>query len=340
MSRITQRDIARLAGVSQAVVSLVLNNRTDATTRIAPETRQRVLDVIRETGYAADPVARRMVRQHNQILGVFTYESVFPSTSADFYYPFLRGIEECAEQLRCDLLLFTSAPVTDGRRKVFHENNRLRIADGCLLLGRDIPHDELARLNRENYPFVAVGRRDDAGGPVPCVGADYAAATRELVDRARQLGHREFAYVGAGEGAESADDRMTGFRAGTRGTGRHERTAGRSAGETLDALLAAGVTTAVVEGHDDGVALIRAARERGVDVPGDLSVMVTGVPAESADTGIACTGFRIPRREMGWQSVELLAALLKDESTTTLQRLLPCHFVEGQTLGEPRRDRS
>ncbi|MGW3627013.1 LacI family DNA-binding transcriptional regulator [Streptomyces sp. NPDC000880] len=336
MARITQRDIALLAGVSQAMVSLVLNNRKDAATRIAPETRQRVLEVIRQTGYVADPVARQLTRRRNQILGVFTYEAVFPSTSADFYYPFLRGIEECAEQLHCDLLLFTSAPVVGGRRKIFHENNRMRIADGSLLLGREIPQDELARLNTEKYPYVAVGRRDDARGPVPCVGADYRTATLALVERARRLGHRDLAYVGTGEGPESAVDRMDGFRAGAGNHSRHERTRNRDPADVLDALLAAEVTVAFVEDFADGIALTTGARERGLDVPGDLSVVTLGDPIRPVHTDIEYTGFHIPRREMGWQSVEMLAAILDDEKETARQQLLPCEPVEGRTLSEPR----
>ena len=54
----TQQDIARLTGVSQATVSLVLNGRTDADVRIAPETRDRVLRAIQDTGYVAECVTR------------------------------------------------------------------------------------------------------------------------------------------------------------------------------------------------------------------------------------------------------------------------------------------
>ncbi|GAA0951667.1 hypothetical protein GCM10009554_53520 [Kribbella koreensis] len=215
--RLTQRDIARLARVSQTTVSLVLNNRTAASARIPTETRDRVLKVIRETGYVADPLARRLLQQRNQILGVFTYESVFPSASADFYHPFLSGIEESAEELGCDLLLFTSAPVTDGHRLVFHENNRLRIADGSLLLGRRIPATELSRLVSENYPFVSVGRRnnpalsDGTSTVIPYVGANYTTATATVTTRALQLGHQQLAFVGPGQGAESSADRLLGF---------------------------------------------------------------------------------------------------------------------------------
>jgi DNA-binding LacI/PurR family transcriptional regulator len=209
--RVTQRDIARLAGVSQPTVSLVLNNRAEGDVRISPETRERVLRVIRETGYVADPVARRLAARFNRIFGVFTYEPAFPSGSWDFFYPFLLGIEEAAERIGCDLLLFTSAPVVDGRRRIFHQDNRLRLADGCILLGREIDADELRRLNEDGYRYVALGRRDDAGGPVPYVGADYANAVGELVRLARARGHRRLGYVGLAGDVESTRDRRQGF---------------------------------------------------------------------------------------------------------------------------------
>ncbi|WP_344982409.1 LacI family DNA-binding transcriptional regulator, partial [Streptosporangium fragile] len=198
--------------MSQTTVSLVLNNRAVTDVRIAPETRDRVLRVIRETGYVADPVARRLAAGRNRILGVFTYEAVFPAESADFYHPFLVGIEECAEEVGCDLLLFTGAGASGGRRRIFSEDSRIRLADGCVLLGRTVDRDDLARLLAERVPFVSVGRRDDAGAPVPYVGADYRPAVRALVERVVALGHRRLAYVGAGAGAESYADRLRGFR--------------------------------------------------------------------------------------------------------------------------------
>ncbi|WP_243639796.1 LacI family DNA-binding transcriptional regulator [Micromonospora sp. MW-13] len=339
--RLTQNEIARMAGVSQTTVSLVLNGRCEAAWRIAPETRERVLRVIRETGYVADPLARRLLQQHNQILGVFTYESVFPSTSVNFYHPFLSGIEACAESIGCDLLLFTSAPVSGGSRRIFHDNNRIRLADGCVLLGREIPRDELARMVAEDMPFVSVGRRDDAylpsgkGGPVPHVGADYAQATAALVRRAVDLGHRVMAYVGAGAGPESAIDRLAGFTAAVRETGvdgRHEPADGRTRAELLDALCSARVTAVFCEELVEAVAMAEAARARGLSVPGDLSLLALGDPTEQAETDLDFTGFRIPREDMGWQAIEVLDDILHGR-TSDHQRLLPCELVEGETLG-------
>jgi DNA-binding LacI/PurR family transcriptional regulator len=347
--RLTQRDIARLARVSQTTVSLVLNNRTAASARIPAETRDRVLKVIRETGYVADPLARRLLQQRNQILGVFTYESVFPSASADFYHPFLSGIEESAEELGCDLLLFTSAPVTDGRRLVFHENNRLRIADGSLLLGRRIPAEELSRLVAEKYPFVSVGRRDNPvlpdGAPatVPYVGADYTTATATVTARALHLGHQHVAFVGPGEGAESSADRLRGFhQVAPRGLhlspaklGEGRGSDGRGLGGVLDELLRRGVTAVFVEDLADAAAIADAARERGLEVPADLSVVALGDASRPVDGDDDYSGFHIPRKEMGRKAVGLLEAILSGEEADA-QQLLPCELVDGSTLSKPR----
>ncbi|GLX99417.1 LacI family DNA-binding transcriptional regulator [Herbidospora sp. NBRC 101105] len=332
--RLTQQDIARLAGVSQTTVSLVLNNRTDPEVRIAPETRERVLRVIRETGYVADPVARRLAERRNRILGVFTYEAVFPTASADFYHPFLLGIEECAEEMGCDLLLFTSAGAAGERRRIFNEDSRVRLADACVLLGRTVDRDDLARLLAERIPFVSIGRRDDAGAPVPYVGADYPPAVRALVDRAAGLGHRRLAYVGAGAGAESPADRMRGFReavVAVGAEGSHVPVTGRSPEDVLAELSAARVTAAFVEEPADAVAIMHAAAGRGVSIPGDLSILALGAPTRPVQVDVDLTGFRIPRREMGRRAVELLVG-----GEGTPQELLPCELVEGSTLAPAR----
>jgi DNA-binding LacI/PurR family transcriptional regulator len=329
--RLTQQDIARMAGVSQATVSLVLNNRHDGTVRIAAGTRARVLEVIKKTGYVADPVARTLHGRRNRILGVFTYEAVFPTASADFYYPFLAGIEEQAGEIGSDLLLFTSAKSGGTRRRIFSDDSRVRLADGCLLLGRTVDRDDLARLIAEGVPFVSIGRRDNAGGPVPFVGADYRTAVRSLVRQAIELGHRTLAYVGPGAGAESSSDRMRGFREGVAGSGArgvHLTTT------DVEELRAKGVTAVFAEETADGSALVLAASGQGLTIPGDLSVLTLGAATLPVPPDVGLTGFHIPRRAMGRRAVQLLTELL--ENGTTPQELLACEPVDGTTFAAPR----
>nr|BFF25676.1 hypothetical protein GCM10025732_36410 [Glycomyces mayteni] len=108
--KVTQREIARIAGVSQTTVSMVLNDRDGSNIRIPDATRERVRRAIEQSTYVADPAARRLAGLDNKILGVFTYESALTPESMDFYGPLLNGIERAAESLGCDLLFFTSSP--------------------------------------------------------------------------------------------------------------------------------------------------------------------------------------------------------------------------------------
>jgi DNA-binding LacI/PurR family transcriptional regulator len=333
----TQNDIAKLAGVSQGTVSLVLNGAPTALARIPAETRERVQAVIRETGYVADPIARRMAKGLNRILGVFTYEPAFPSEQADFFAPFLLGIEEEAQQQNYDLLLLTSAGV-GSNRKIFSEGNRLRIADGCLVLGREFDRNELARLMAEDYPFVAIGRRDDAGGPVPYVGGDYAASTRRLVEKARSLGHSKLAYIGPDglDGpAESIADRWRGF-ASSLGEGvevvMHVNAVNRAADEILDAILASGATAAFFIELADAVRVEALARDRGLSVPRDFSMVVLGSHIRAARSPVRFTSYEIPREEMGRQATAMLVRRIETGSAGD-QILLACEPVEGETLG-------
>ncbi|KXF75456.1 LacI family transcriptional regulator [Paramesorhizobium deserti] len=332
--RLTQHDIAKLAGVSQATVSLVLNGAPIALARIPQETRERVQHVIRTTGYVADPIARRMAKGLNRILGVFTYEPAFPSEQADFFAPFLLGIEEEAQQQNYDLLLLTSAGV-GGDRKIFSEGNRLRIADGCLVLGREFDRTELERLVLGDYPFVAIGRREDAGGPVPYVGGDYAAGTRQLVEKARSLGHSKLAYIGPKGPAESIADRWRGFVSAL-GQGvelaLHIDAVNRPAAEILDAIAGSGATAAFFIELADAVRVEALARERGLEVPQDFSMVVLGSHIRAGRSPVRFTSYEIPREEMGRQATAMLVNRIETGSAGS-QVLLTCEPVEGETLG-------
>ena len=331
--RLTQNDIARLAGVSQATVSLVLNGAVSAEGRIPQETRDRINKVIRETGYVADPVARRMAKGLNRILGVFTYEPAFPSAQADFFTPFLLGIEEAAQEVGYDLLLLTGA-AKGTERKIFGKNTRLRLADGCLVLGREFDRQELERLVLGDYPFVAVGRRDDAGGPVPYVGGDYASATAALVDRVRQLGHTRIAYVGPSSGAESTIDRWAGFSGAIAGLHlvAHIPDVALNGEKNLDFLLASGATAVFFTELADALAVDNAARQRGIAVPSRLSIVVLGNHIRAEQTGRRFTSFSIPREAMARAATEMLVHRVEHDSPIQ-QILLPCEPVEGETLG-------
>ena len=341
--RITQRRIAELAGVSQATVSLVLNDKADGAARIPEETRERVLKVLRETGYVADPAARRLAGVGNKILGVFTYEPAFPTESQDFYAPLLSGIEQAAEDLGCDLLLFTSAPVVNGSRRLFHEHNRLRLADGCLLLGVEMDHAELEHLVADGFPFVAVGRRDVEG--VPYVAIDYTSGTAALIGQAWELGHRRFAYLHVDSRGESVLDRRAGV------VDELERRGGASAVEQLlsipslgddlqrdwAAIRDSGATVVVVETAEWAERLHEFAARDGVEVPRRLSMIVLSEPGRGGGS-VEFTRLSPPRTALASAATSLLARILDpddDVRPDELRQTLPCPAIAGVTLVAP-----
>lgn len=342
--RITQRRIAELAGVSQATVSLVLNGKADAMTRIPEATRRRVMDVIKQTTYVADPAARRLAGVGNRIIGVFTYEPAFPSASIDFYAALLTGLEARAEELGCDLLLFTSAPVRDGRRSLFHEDNRLRLADGCLLLGQEMAGDELERLVASGFPFVAVGRRETPG--VPYVAADYVSGTAALVRRAWDAGHRRAFLLHLHSTGESVLDRQRGYRDEfTRlGASADDAVARATDGSDLVAawaqIRAAEPTVLFVEHPAHAASLAALAASDGIRVPDDLSMIVLADPSRPGDGGLDFTRLSPPRTRLGSEALGLLDRILDPKVTVEgddLRITLDCAVTDGATLAPPRR---
>lgn len=334
--RVTQQQIADMAGVSQTTVSLVLNGRTDSGARIPDETRRRVLDVIRQTTYVADPIARSLAGSANNLVGVFTYEHAFPNETSDFYAPLLTGIESEAEQRGLDLLMFTSAPLVDGRRRILHENSRLRLADGCVLLGREMDAAELATLRDSGYPFVAIGRRDVEG--VSYVGVDYDAPVRLLARQALEAGHRSAYYARLSLSAESSRDRHDALESELGRAGVplvQSETPEVGIQNVWDRVRATGSTVLFIEDPSDAVQLHALATADGVSIPADPSMVVFGERGRSAAPSVDFTSLSAPRTELGARAVALLHQLLDPSTagdTQPRRQLLECTVVDGGTL--------
>ncbi|MFJ9553804.1 LacI family DNA-binding transcriptional regulator [Nocardiopsis sp. NPDC101807] len=340
-----QSDIARVAGVSQAAVSLILRG-TPSGMALARETRQRVLDAAEELGYVPDPVATRLASARNAMLGLYTFSTTFPTDVAHSYYPVLAGVEEEAAAQGQDLILFTGSARAAARAEDPAAVRRVRVADGCLFFGRHVPEEPIRRLAEDGFPFVYIGRRDEPG--VPYVGADYVPASADVVARLVAAGHRKIRYLREHDQAPASADREEGVLRGAREAGLDTRglvapTDGADADALLGGWLAEGVTAVIVEQTDTGAALAglgAAVGRAGLDCPGDLSLAVlgaaTGTRGRAPGGGAAFSGFDVPMREMGRDAVRLLLELIAGAPGGATRRLLPCEPVEGGTISAPR----
>jgi DNA-binding LacI/PurR family transcriptional regulator len=325
-------DIAKHAGVSQATVSLVLSGGA-ASDQIAEPTRQAVLAAAAELGYAVNVAARSLKRGRNHLLGLYTFEPVFPTDQRDFYFPFLLGVEEETARQGYDLLLFSS--VTAGDRAIYAGGvNRLKLADGCVLLGRNVRRAELAELVREDFPFVFIGRRELDGAELSYVGADYVTATRELTTELIRLGHKKILYLRAVEDTEPTRDRETGYYQALGGDGL-VRVLDDPADLTpafVDHWVGEGVTAILVEPSEDN-RLISALDGLGDRFPADCSVALLGDPPSWTPDLRDWTRFSLPREEMARTAVRMLVDLLAEEEGVEQQVTLPCRFIAGDSIG-------
>ncbi|MCP2267006.1 LacI family DNA-binding transcriptional regulator [Promicromonospora thailandica] len=338
-----QSDVARLAGVSQSAVSRVIGGDTDAA-RIPEATVRRIQEAIKELGYVPNPTARKLRTGRNRLLGVHTFEAVFPRAREDFYLEFLLGIEERAEEIDHDLVLFTSTGGTDGRRRVYRDGvNRLNVADGAVLLGVAADRAELARLEADGYPFVHIGRREVPGTRITCVVPDYESAAAAIVDRLADLGHTRIGYLSAGIDEESYADRRRGYESAVARRGLHDVSPAGPPGPGgapdpawLDTVLggtADRLTAVVADAEWLAHPFAEALAARGLAVPRDVSVAV--LEGVAPDAAVRWDCLQIPRREVGRLAIDTLVGLLDEPGTPVADVLVECVVVEGETVTAP-----
>lgn len=335
-------DVARLAGVSPGTVSIYVNGRVGEHTRISSETQERIAEAIRTLGYVPNPVARSLAKGRNDLIGVFTYEPIFPTEHGNFFYPFLAGIEEEAGEQDFNVLLFTSATQPNGKRRVYRNSmNSLQLAGGAILMGLEPDRAELSRLYHEGYPFVFIGRREIPDGPIAYVSADVTTATNDTVTYLMDLGHRRFAYFRFTADTEPARDRETGYRQGHRELDadfgppaiHYSTTLDEITSELIAAYLSAGVTAFVAETDGHARHILASASALSRYAPDHFSLAVLGDPLEPAPE-IDWTMFTIPRRAIGREAVRLLHAMLVQSVPTDARQItVPCGFHVGQTTG-------
>lgn len=336
-----QSDIARLAGVTQATVSLVLNGKADAES-IPRATQERVQAAVRELRYVRNVAATSLRGGRSGLVGVHTFERVFPVAPDDYYHPFLVGIEEQAAELKVDLVLFASTQGADGARRIFGDGtNRLRLADGAVMVGLEENADDLVRLAAEQYPFVFIGKRDGASARMPYVAPDYDAALASVLQPLSAAGHKRIGYLGDDIRRNPQSARLTAFTEHMDHLSLEHQRPWLTASADLNAdavrkMLALGNSAIVVEGQQLASALAYVAAEMGLSIPRDLSVVVLdSVPSRSP--AHSWSQLQIPRRELGRRALSMLIDLLDGTITNTHHELLLTPPPTLATVAVPRR---
>lgn len=206
--RPTQEDVARLAGVSRATVSYVINKRTGGNVRISEETRRRVLEVVEELGYQLNVTARSLRTQRTQLMAVMV-----PDLTNPFYPLLIRGAQAIAEEQDYDILVYDcdDRPV---REQAFVDAMLRRWVDGVILIAFHLKAKDVARLTQAGIQVVQV---ISAGESVGLAGVDVVVpeeriAIFELVRYLTSNGHRRIAHLAGRQDTPPGKVRLQGYR--------------------------------------------------------------------------------------------------------------------------------
>ena len=314
MSRIprpTIADVARRAGVSPAAVSFAVNDRPG----VGAATRARILLAAEELGWRPSASARALTEARARAVGLVLARDPARLELDAFFVRFLSGVERTLAPRDYALLLQL---VPTGAEAGAGAYDRLAAAgrvDGFLLTDVELEDPRFERLEAAGVPVVIAGH--PAGhAPFPWVETDHARGMTEVVAHLVGLGHRDIAFVGGPAAYEFVQVRLARWREGL-------AAAGLGAGavahvedgdvEPVAAVLDTRPTAVVCTSDPVAMAVVGVARERGLAVPGDLSVTGFDDSPLAALASPALTSVRVDYVEFGAAATAALLAAIDGE---------------------------
>ena len=326
----TMEDIAKKLCISKGTVSKALSGAPD----VSETMRKTILETAVELGYQ-----RGLRRDEAMRLCVFV-ENMDYRQREDLGHDIILGFRKMAEPDGCTVSVqpLTAALQAQCSFDAYMLEHRCA---GALLLGLSLSDPWLAQLKGSRTPAVLYDNYVSANPATAYVGVDNFEAMRLAVAHLQGLGHRKIGYLSGFLGSFINQQRYDAFFQALRAHGLpHEESLGGSSSYTaacletcLPALLAQGVT-AIVCSHDLlAHALMVHARERGLRVPEDLSVVGFDDLPLSAHTAPPMTTLRQDRLEIGRSAYHALKSLQGGIPISTI--LLHARLVERQSTAPP-----
>jgi LacI family transcriptional regulator len=311
----TIRDIARLAGVSKATVSRVLNQKPD----VDPATRERILRLIEEQAFVPSITASRLAGGRSRVIGI-----LIPSLTWPAIPEIMHGVSKVIEQTPYELLLYSITREQDrtekDQRDVIDRILATKLAAGLLAMFPGQSAHHLTTLHEQGFPIVMIDDQAELEN-IPWVGAGNRrgsyAATRYLL----QLGHRRIAHIQGPRKFLVSYERYQGYCEALDEAGITPDPALVMEGDFMPSggqrcaskLLALEERPTAIFAANDLMAfgVLAAVEQSGLRVPEDLSLVGFDDIPLSAHVRPALTTVQQPFYEMGQRAIELLLSLLE-----------------------------
>lgn len=326
-------EIARLAGVSQATVSRVISGHP----HVAEATRRRVLEIIEQTGYLPNVLARGLVTQRTGAIGL-----VVSNITNQFYPELIEAVCAIASAHGLSIILGNTQQDPERQRDYLRLLIERRV-EGIILTSTMLEAPFVTELVKKRYPIVLVNRviADNDGDTITI---DNAAGARAAIAHFLALGHRRLAYLSGLNGTSTNRDRERGFLAALADADLAADPGALLPGDytTLGAQLAAGRfarlsdrPTAVLCA-DDGSALgfMDGLTDEGISVPEDCAVIGFDDVREAAHRKIGLTSIRQPVARMAELAMDLLMERIGGANPATPRHIvLPAELIVRRTCG-------
>lgn len=333
MKRPTILDVAERAGVSKSLVSLVMREPD----RVSDASRLAVLEAAAELGYRPNAVARSLVQQRSNVIGVVL---------ADLHNPFFADVADGIESASTSegfRTMLASGFLDAGRERAAVETLLEMRVDAVILVGSRMAIAAIEKV-AESVPVTVVGRYTESDS-LDTVGVDDVAGSREAVEYLIGLGHKDIVCIHAGDAAGSPR-RRRGYDIAMRsaGLGQHIRTVegdfteAGGAGAMKGILTSGQIPTAVLAPNDfAALGAMDVIDSAGFEIPEDISLVGFDDLAIAGLPRISLTTVGQPRSTLGEESVGLVLERLREDRHVARRVVTAPFLVIRATTGPPRR---
>ena len=319
-------DVARLAGVSITTVSRVINKLPT----VKEKHRKSVLEAVKQLNFQPSVFAQRLATGRSNVVALVIprYEGVFYSFYA---LELIRGIGTLCEALKLDLLLH----LTDS-----HSVLNLKGAGGIIFSDIIGNQRQLEDVLSAGIPCVVINHYLEDRDDINCIAVDNRSGAEEAVNYLISLGHKKIAHITGDVVTQAAAWRFEGYQRALKKHNiefredyvfktNYSRGQARQASENLIGMPDLERPTAVFVASDSmALEVMAVVRERGKEVPRDLSIVGFDDNPSGLYGPVALTTVRQPLIKMAEESVKLLNTLMNPKDKLKVSRiLLPTELV-------------
>jgi LacI family transcriptional regulator len=326
----TIKDVAQLAGVSPATVSLVINGSK----RISAKTVARVNEAIEKLNFRPNSIARSLRKSHTLTTGIINHEI---ENISPFLMSLMIGVEEAAREQGFSVFLCNSDG-TLAREKSYLETLIDKQINGIIFVNSKPQPRSAPALDMGSLPYVFLYQYAP-GVPVPSVMPDDRAGGYKATHYLSELGHRRIGYINGDQSYQASTRRFEGYRQALQDAGLSFDSSlvqlpntwfeegGYHSAKVLMQLPEP--PTAVFCANDElAVGALEAVKELGLRVPNDVSLVGYDDRPEAAHKRPPLTTVALPFYEMGKLALNLLLAAIRGEDVEPGIHYVQCPLIE------------